>query len=251
MNAISEGRATVRRLLSAAVLPMAVLLASGCDAHAEDRSPERRLIEALADKDLDAARRALEQGADPEARLGPEVSDSAMCTAIDDRGTRYLELLLEHGASPDAIVDEGPRRRRTPLACAIDLYNPAAFELLLERNAPPNPNLCAECAPRFRHSAFTQALMQRKYPMALTLARTGTLTDGDIEKLVFVLEEIPYDSYHPWSEARRQLVEWVRGRNIPIDPEPGAALRPGREAPDCVFSTRDLIEGLDKGTICH
>ena len=66
------------------------------------KSIDRQLVDSLIAKDYDAAKYFLEQGANPEAILGEEQSDHAVCSAIDDRSSRFIELLVEFGASPDA-----------------------------------------------------------------------------------------------------------------------------------------------------
>ena len=69
-----------------------------------DRSEEldRLLVESMVSKNAEAARVVLEMGANPEAILGELLIHHAVCAAIFDRSSRYLELLVEYGASPDA-----------------------------------------------------------------------------------------------------------------------------------------------------
>ena len=109
------------------------------------KSLDRQLIDNLIAKDYDAAKYFLEQGANPEAILGEKQSDHAVCSALDDRGSRFIELLVEYGASPNAYFDVDYQSRRTPLACAVWLNNPPAFEFLLAIGAKPDTNLCKEC----------------------------------------------------------------------------------------------------------
>ena len=92
--------------------------------------------------------------------------------------------------------------------------------------------------------------MGAKFPMALTLVRVSEVDKGELEKLLHVLEKTPFDGYHPWADEREALIDWVRDRGIAIDPIPAAVARPGHVPPDCVFSTRDIEEGLAEGTIC-
>lgn len=231
------------------LLQVITLLIMSAGVWAGDANLDRQLIDSLADKDLEAARQALEAGANPQARLGSRLDDSALCTAIDDRGTDYLELLLDYGASPDFNSHDGLYSLRTPLACAIYLYNPAAFDLLLARGANPDADLCSECAPRFRHSALTQAMVSSKFPMALTLVRNSEVDELEMDAIVILLEGRPFSESHPWNDERDALIDWVREQGVAFDPKPANPPVPGYST-RCVFSVRDDIEGLSEGTIC-
>ena len=221
------------------------------DVIADDRDLDRQLINSLIDKDIDAARRALDNGANPQAVLGSKKTDSALCSAIDDRGSVYLQLLLDYGAAPDFNTHQGPYKLRTPLACAIDLYNPVAFDLLLAKGADPDADLCSECAPRFRHTVLTLAVGAAKYPMALTLAKNSSEVDvREMRKILFALEQRPYIAIHPWNDERNALIEWVREQGVVINPRPANPALSGATT-KCLFSVRDHMEGLSKGTICE
>ena len=74
------------------------------------KSLDRQLIDSLIAKDYDAAKSFLERGANPEAILGEQQSDHAVCSALDDRGSRFIELLVEYGASPNTYF-----QRRVPI----------------------------------------------------------------------------------------------------------------------------------------
>lgn len=54
-------------------------------------------------------------------------------TAIDDKDTRLLRLLLEKGASPNLELGDGT----TPLCIAINDHNIEATKILLEAGANP------------------------------------------------------------------------------------------------------------------
>lgn len=240
-----NSRCVVCGLLQAiTLLVMSAIVVAG------DTGLDRQLIDSLADKDLEAVGHALQAGANPQALLGSTLGDSALCTAIDDRGTEYLELLLEYGASPDFNSHAGLYSLRTPLACAIYLYNPAAFDLLLARGANPGADLCSECAPRFRHSALTQAMVASKFPMALKLEHNSVVDDLEMDAIVILLENRPYNQSHPWNDERDALIDWVREQGVVFDPLLATPPVPGYYPSGCVFSVRDEIEGLSEGTIC-
>lgn len=235
------------------ILSIGLILTAGFSSsvlQAQDASIDRQLINLLQKKDLAGARRALEQGANPQAVLGKNFGDSALCTAIDDRGTEFLELLLEYGASPNFNRHEGSFISRTPLSCAIFLYNPAAFDLLLEKGADPDANLCSECEPQWRHTALTEALASQRYPMAFKLVQISEVDDAEMQELIRELER-PTISYHPWSDEREALVTWVQDQGIEFNPAVPSGPPAGYDPPECIFSARDEMEGLEKGTICE
>lgn len=213
---------------------------------------DRVLIDSLIARDIDSARRALEKGADPEAIMGRNLNDNAMCTAIDSRSSRFLELLVEFGASPNAYLNTSHPFRRTPLACAVFLLNFEAFEYLLAHGADPSVDLYPESSEKHRNwqTAFTLALDMRYYPMALELIDRYELAPGELHGLVFELERYHYDEAHPWNYAREALIDWASQRVTDFNPKPAYPAPEGVDQ-ECRFSFRDIEEGLDKGTICH
>jgi len=218
---------------------------------AQEPSIDRQLISSLQEKDLAGARHALERGANPQAVLGNNLNDYAMCTAIDDRGTELLELLLEFGASVNFNRHAGGFKYRTPLSCAIFLYNPAAFDLLLEKGADPDANLCSECAkPEWRQSAFNIAVSMRRYPMVIKLIEISEIDEVEMQELIIDLE-LSTISYHPWADEREALVKWVQDQGIDFNPAVPSPPPAGYDPPECVHSVRDIEEELEIGTICE
>ncbi len=219
---------------------------------ADDESLERALIESLAKRDYRSAESLLKKGADPEATLGHQLSDNAVCTAIDGRSSEFLELLVQYGASPNAFWSEVKSRlRRTPLSCSVYLYNFEAFEFLLENGADPSVDLIPESIEKYRNwsTALTTALNSTIYPMALRLVDLYPLHPAELNLLVRTLENRSYDEAHPWNAARNELIAWTKKRVPTLNPKP-AHPKNGTE-PDCLFHFRDHEEGLKKGTICH
>lgn len=216
-----------------------------------NESLDRALISRLIEKDYRAAEELLQKGANPEAIFGSKLSDNSVCTAIDNRSNRYLKLLIEYGASANAFFEDVQHElRRTPLVCSVYLLNFDAFELLLERGADPSVDLHPESIEKFRNSstAFTMALNGKRYPMAVRLLNLYELHPAELNKLVYELENRPYEEAHPWNKARNELIAWTLERVPTLNPRP-ASPRTGSE-PDCLFSFRDHEEGLKKGTIC-
>ncbi|ASJ71507.1 hypothetical protein [Granulosicoccus antarcticus] len=212
---------------------------------------DRKLLSRLVDKDLEGARAALEKGANPEAVLGRELADHAMCTAIDHYNSQFLELLVEYGASPNAYFDVGYPNRRTPLACSVYLWNFAAFDYLLAHGADPSVDLHKESIEKYRNwqTAFVSALSGTRYPMALKLVQLYELHPAELSQLVYTLENFSYSEAHPWNYARKALIEWTRKRVPDFNPR-AAHPSPDGVSKECLFMFRDYEQGLKKGTVC-
>ncbi len=209
------------KYLFSVVLLLITLLAGNVQA-VDSSELNRELLRSLVAKELNAARAALEKGANPEAMLGPELTDHAMCAAIDDSGIGFLELLAEYGASPNAYFDIGQSIRRTPLACSVYLWN---------------------------FPAFTPALSRKRYPMALRLLQLYELHPVELKRLAYDLENSPYDASHPWNYAREALIEWTRKRVPDFNPR-SVNPSPDGVSKECLFTFRDREQGLKKGTLC-
>jgi hypothetical protein len=208
------------------------------------------LIDSLISKNYEGAKSLLIRGANPEAILGEELGDHAICSSIDDRDSKYLKLLVEYGASANAYWNVDYDARRTPLGCSVYLLNFEAFNFLLENGADPSLDLYAGSIETYKNSltALTIALSGKQYTMALKLVQVYSLHPAELKRLVYELEHSPWDESHPWSPARKKLVEWVRKRVPsfkPLPPNPFDGIKN-----DCLFSFRDHEEGLKKGTIC-
>ena len=223
--------------------------------HADTKSSDRldrQLIESINRKDMKTARRLLEKGANPEAAIGLDYDQTAVCAAIDDRSADYFKLLVEFGASPNAYWPDAHSTRQTPLACAIQSINFEVFDYLLENGADPSVDFYPDVAEKdkFQYTAFTRALVGKTYPMALKLLSHHELHPNELAILVYDLETSPADASHPWNGARNALIEWTRARVDDFNPRPAAPIPEGYKQ-ECLFSLRDDEEGLKKGTICH
>ena len=230
-------------------------LASCAETHNAPDTPkslDRQLIDSLIAKDYDAAKSFLEQGANPEAILGEQQSDHAVCSALDDRGSQFIELLVEYGASPNTYFNVGYPSRRTPLACAVHLYNPPAFEFLLSIGANPNANLCEECLDINvnRRTILTASVSKHYFPFAIALAKKYKPHPNELDHIRRVLESSPYNEAHPWNDMRNELIQWVFDQGIDFKPLPAGKPVNG-VIHECVFSFRDMEDGLAKGTICR
>ena len=235
--------------------PFRVLLLASCvwtgSTLSSSAEFDRELLLSLVAKDMEGARAALEKGANPEAVLGRDLADHAMCAAIDDSGSQFLELLVEYGASPNAYFDIGYSTRRTPLACSVSLWNFAAFDYLLAHGADPSVDLYKESSEKHRNwqTAFTAALNGKRYPMALRLLQLYELHPAELKRLAYNLENTSYSEAHPWNYAREALIEWTRERVPDFNPRP-AHPSPDGVSKECLFTFRDHEQGLKKGTLC-
>lgn len=239
---------TLLVLLITTILPTPI----HADLKSNDRL-DRQLIESINRKDMKTARRLLEKGANPEAAIGKDYDQTAVCAAINDRSADFLKLLVEFGASPNAYWPDAHSTRPTPLACAIQLLNFEAFDYLLENGADPSIDFYPDAGDEKSlnlYTAFTRALVGKKYPMALKILSYHEPHPNEIEVLVDSMENSPADASHPWNGARNALIEWTRARVDDFNPRPAAPIPEGYKQ-ECLFSFRDDEEGLKKGTICH
>ncbi len=228
------------------------LSAMSCTSFAKTpESLDRLLINSLAKDDLKTARKLLEKGANPEAMLGERARDHAVCTAIDSRTSKKLELLVEYGASPNAYWKDAPTIRRTPLVCAVQLLNFEAFRYLLANGADPSVDLQPESREKFRNeqTAFTHAIGYKTYPMAFELLQFYELHSNEIRYATRTLGSSPNDEVHPWTYARVGINEWLKQRVPGFTPRP-ASPGPDRDKSECLFSLRDIRERVKKGSIC-
>ena len=219
------------------------------EAVSSQRFLDRQLVNALIVKDEARARELLEDGANPEALLGHTIEDSAMCTAINSRGTGLLELLLEFGASPNNSVKTVWPWVATPLSCAVFVKNEEAFNLLLDRGADPGLSLCTDC---WRGGSIAHYVIEEDaYPYILTLIGRTEIGSDQLDVIVERLEETDYTRHHPWDDEREELIAWVRDQGVDFSPmEP--SLMPFWD-PDyvmCLHTDLDSQEGRQQGSIC-
>ncbi len=237
------------------LLPLLLFL-SACATAQEPKvelSLDRQLIQSLKNDDYELSRSLLEKGANPEAILGNKLSDHVVCTAIDDRTTKNFELLVEYGASPDTIFPVGNTRYKTPLACAVSLYNREVFDYLLKNGATPGVDLCPHCEGRSykRRTALTAAVTGNKFPYALVLIDLYEPHKNEIDHIKFSLEEFPFSEAHPWNDARNKLIQWMFDQGVE-NFKPLAASKPvDGVIHECVAFFRDYEDGLTKGSICR
>jgi len=242
-------------LVQCVLLPLLFFL-SACATAKEPKvelSVDRQLIQSLKNDDYELSRSLLERGANPEAVLGNNWNDHAVCLAIDDRTSKNFELLVEYGASPDSIFPIKNTLYKTPLACAISYYNPEVFDYLLKNGATPDVDLCPHCDAQYykRWTALTAAVTGKKYPFAVKLINKYTPHENEIAFIKYSLERFPFDEAHPWNDARDELIQWMFNHGVE-NFNPMAAGKPVNGViHECVAFFRDYEEGLSKGTICR
>lgn len=240
------------RPLIASLSMLLILALTSCATTASTpMSLDQALIESLASRDLETSRALLEQGASPEAIPTKTFGNNAVCTAVDNRTSEYLELLVEFGASPNAYWPNAHSQQRTPLACAIQMWNFEAFHYLLDNGADPTVNLNPDGPKKFEHfdTAFTYALGYSVLPMALELLKRYELRPGEIQYAKHMFESSGATSTHPWNYARQEIIDWLSERVNDFNPReatPGKPLKKG----ECLFTSRDRRDGLKKGTLC-
>ncbi|KAH6908749.1 ankyrin repeat-containing domain protein [Coprinopsis sp. MPI-PUGE-AT-0042] len=90
---------------------------------------------AIKDDKFAVADMALRLGADPGAGCGPSELLPLHVAASCCRDPSYIQLLLKHGANPEA---KGRKNKETPLSIAVGAYNEKAVTALLNAGASPN-----------------------------------------------------------------------------------------------------------------
>lgn len=99
---------------------------------AEHYSVDERLLAAIRAYDVEAAKAALDQGADPNA--GNSYEGYALTIAASLGDPEMVQLLVEHGADINIVLDEG----YTPLAEAVDRGHSQVVAYLLDIGVNPN-----------------------------------------------------------------------------------------------------------------
>jgi len=122
---------------------VAVLLEAGADPNRADSGGCTPLIAAVESNDPTMVTRLLDSGADPNLRVGRE-SATALQRAAYRGAIEVVQLLLEHGADPQSVLDKGVasliRLRGPVLECLIHAGGKAPPEianLLQQGNALP------------------------------------------------------------------------------------------------------------------
>jgi ankyrin repeat protein len=110
--------------------------------------PDRRLRTAIWDRDLEAAIRSLDSGADPNRSFtvfgdpGHE-GFTPLLLAIESRNVRLVALLIDRGAD----VNQADRLNRTPLVIASNLARTEAVQMLIAHGADVNAKQPAGPSP--------------------------------------------------------------------------------------------------------
>jgi ankyrin repeat protein len=103
-------------------------------------TPNDDLLQATNRGDIEAVRKALEQGADVNTRISEGAGKTApvLVIAAAGRHVEIVNLLLERGADVNAKVTEGRGKDSTALMVALSNGNANLVKLLLEHGADTN-----------------------------------------------------------------------------------------------------------------
>lgn len=142
------------------------LLIQGC------ATPEKRFSRALYDGDVEAVRGALEQGADVNRDFVPGAGITPLYYAVRGPNSKEIvRLLLDRGADPNTVNSSG-----SPLLAAIAFQHWAAATLLIEHGASPNAMVTAAGQDRGM-TPLIMALAVGKDDLATLMLEHGVQTE--------------------------------------------------------------------------
>jgi len=188
-------------------------------------------------------RKYLVAGANTEAIIGEDMTENVVCTAIDDRKSEKLELLVEFGADPNAFWKDAHVVQRSPLVCSVLFQNFEAFEYLLKNGADLSINFVPEVLGKYEYqdTAFTSAIGYKVYPMTPELPKHHELHPNEIKYAATRLEKSPYDRAHPWSYHRDEIHKWLLQRVPDCKPAQAGVGGKSREKTNAI-SPLEIVE---------
>ena len=199
-------------LLAFAALAAAVRVAGA------GASPDEKLLDAVTDGSERRVRALLDEGADPNAVLGPEREEKALCVATSKGNARVLDLMLAAGADADALYERRDILSANPLSCAISYENLDAVKTLVEAGADPMRDLCPSCPTDFATRVIFKASSPQTYDIAWYLINTTTLTEGEIRAVAHSISRYLIPKHDPTLDERALIVDWLRARGLGVEP---------------------------------
>jgi len=186
------------------------LIAEGADANAQGEDHLTLLQWALLRKSTEAMTLLLDVGANPsQPGFG---GDTVIHLAAKADDPRYLNLLLEHGADPNAShgITQAP-----PLDAALMNPHNEAFELLLAHHADPNR------ADRMGNTPLHVAAQVHKSACVLQLLEAGADASrrnrhGDTFQTYFNM--LPAGGLNPAGKANHDAVHrWLQEHHVALE----------------------------------
>lgn len=153
----------------------------------------------------------LKQGADPNA-IGWHGS-TAVHLAAQHSNEHYLEKLLDHGGNPNAVAR---RLKRTPIFSAMDSRRPKNRDLLIARGADIEYADSSGGRP-LKHAANINDSDSVWLFLQLGADPTATNDIGSTFQSSFFRTN-PKILAHSALKRRRQVIEFLKERGIPLDP---------------------------------
>jgi len=172
----------------------------------------------ILDQNLPLFNDSLESGGDPGVLYENSEQGWVFCLATAPGKEEFLSKLISMGFDVNQRQTNIASDLSSPLACAISWNNFPAVKMLVESGADVAAEICLACDGRSPSSALSLAAIYRSYDMAVWLFDKGAYSEGQLETVVYLLENSKVWSESPQNIFRLQLIELFRKEGIDVDP---------------------------------
>lgn len=181
-------------------------------------SSDYALRDSLLKNDYEHFENYLLEGADPTAWLDDTQYGWVMCAATEVGREEFLGLLIEQGHDVNFRQEDISTAISLPLTCAIRFGNLRALEILIGAGADPAVKPCDKCANRKPMSVMSEAILVRKYELAVWLLDKGDYSDEQLRTDIGMLERQRVDESAPGNAYRLILADMLREKGYEVTP---------------------------------
>jgi len=187
------------------------------------------LLASLADGNIEQFDKLLKTGANPNKIYGPKSEQWLMCEATRPGKEAFLELAIQNGADVNLRNTNAPLTKSlvaasfsAPILCAITYHNKQALMTLIRNGAELDILSCRDCKrfdgnskigaqPVWNNATpITSATSLNEYEMAYKMIKSRkSLTEDELNKLVFQLENNPIDQKSDENNWRLKVADWL------------------------------------------
>lgn len=157
-------------------------------------------------------------GGDPTAWFENSREGWVLCAATQSGREKYLQLLIDSDSDINYLQSNINTLLTLPLGCAVTFDNIRAMEMLIAAGANPALQTCLKCGDRFPMSILAEAVIVRKYDLAVWLVDKGDYSDEQVASVIYMIEKSPVDESATINEARLELVQRIRDLGFKISP---------------------------------